>query len=110
MRCRSHVCARRETSPCEIASCRRWTGNDGRLSPCKRIKTMRSRSFLGKQENLAELYSMSDVKLLLSEKESFGLVLLEAMACRVPCVGTAIGGIPEVIEDGKTAFYVRSVI
>jgi L-malate glycosyltransferase len=60
--------------------------------------------FLGKQENLEELYSMSDVKWLLSEKESFGLVLLEAMACGVPCVGTNIGGIPEVIEDGKTGF------
>ncbi|WP_044748079.1 N-acetyl-alpha-D-glucosaminyl L-malate synthase BshA [Bacillus alveayuensis] len=60
--------------------------------------------FLGKQENLEELYSISDVKLLLSEKESFGLVLLEAMACGVPCVGTKIGGIPEVIEDGKTGY------
>ncbi len=60
--------------------------------------------FLGKQENLEELYSISDVKLLLSEKESFGLVLLEAMACGVPCVGTNIGGIPEVIEDGETGF------
>lgn len=45
--------------------------------------------------------------MLLSEKESFGLVLLEAMACGVPCIGTAIGGIPEVIEDGKSGFYVR---
>ncbi|GMB07900.1 N-acetyl-alpha-D-glucosaminyl L-malate synthase BshA [Thermolongibacillus altinsuensis] len=63
--------------------------------------------FLGKQENLADLYSISDVKLLLSEKESFGLVLLEAMACEVPCVGTNIGGIPEVIEDGKTGFLCR---
>lgn len=59
---------------------------------------------LGKQENLEELYSISDVKWLLSEKESFGLVLLEAMACGVPCVGTNIGGIPEVIDDGKTGF------
>jgi L-malate glycosyltransferase len=60
--------------------------------------------FLGKQENLEELYSISDLKLLLSEKESFGLVLLEAMACGVPCIGTNIGGIPEVISDGETGF------
>ncbi|WP_210608563.1 N-acetyl-alpha-D-glucosaminyl L-malate synthase BshA [Priestia flexa] len=60
--------------------------------------------FLGKQENVAELYSISDLKLLFSEKESFGLVLLEAMACGVPCIGTRIGGIPEVIEDGVTGY------
>jgi L-malate glycosyltransferase len=60
--------------------------------------------FLGKQDNLAELYSLSDLMLLLSEKESFGLVALEAMACGVPCIGTNIGGIPEVIEDGVTGF------
>ncbi len=60
--------------------------------------------FLGKQENLEELYSISDLCILLSEKESFGLVLLEAMACGVPCIGTNIGGIPEVIEDGITGY------
>jgi len=60
--------------------------------------------FLGKQENLEELYNISDLMLLLSEKESFGLVLLEAMACGVPCIGTNIGGIPEVIDDGRTGF------
>ncbi|RIV12163.1 N-acetyl-alpha-D-glucosaminyl L-malate synthase BshA [Priestia flexa] len=60
--------------------------------------------FLGKQDNVAELYSISDLKLLFSEKESFGLVLLEAMACGVPCIGTKIGGIPEVIEDGVTGY------
>ncbi|HWO76374.1 MAG TPA: N-acetyl-alpha-D-glucosaminyl L-malate synthase BshA [Bacillus sp. (in: firmicutes)] len=62
---------------------------------------------LGKQENLEELYSISDLMLLLSEKESFGLAALEAMACGVPCIGTAIGGIPEVIEDGITGFLVE---
>lgn len=60
--------------------------------------------FLGKQDNLEELYAISDLLLLLSEKESFGLVALEAMACGVPCVGTNTGGIPEVIENGRTGY------
>lgn len=62
--------------------------------------------FLGKQENVSELYSISDLMLLLSEKESFGLVLLEAMACEVPCIGTAVGGIPEVIIPGENGYLV----
>ncbi|HET7656679.1 MAG TPA: N-acetyl-alpha-D-glucosaminyl L-malate synthase BshA [Bacillales bacterium] len=60
--------------------------------------------FLGNQKNVAEILSICDLKLLLSEKESFGLVLLEAMACGVPGLGTNIGGIPEVIVDGETGF------
>ncbi|MGM0845940.1 MAG: N-acetyl-alpha-D-glucosaminyl L-malate synthase BshA [Bacillota bacterium] len=60
--------------------------------------------FLGKQDGLEELYSLSDLMLLLSEKESFGLVALEAMACGVPCIGTDIGGIPEVIKDGVNGY------
>lgn len=63
--------------------------------------------FLGKQENIADLFSISDLKLLLSEKESFGLVLLEAMACGVPGIGTNIGGIPEVIEHGINGYLVE---
>lgn len=64
--------------------------------------------FLGKQENVAELYALADLFLLMSEKESFGLVLLEAMACGVPCIGTDIGGIPEVIRHGENGFIVPS--
>lgn len=60
--------------------------------------------FLGKQENVSDLLSISDLKLLPSEKESFGLVLLEAMACGVPSIGTNIGGIPEVIDHGETGY------
>lgn len=60
--------------------------------------------FLGKQDHLEKLYSISDLMLLLSEKESFGLVLLEAMACGVPCIGTEVGGIPEVIENGYNGY------
>ncbi|MGI2327047.1 N-acetyl-alpha-D-glucosaminyl L-malate synthase BshA [Planococcus sp. YIM B11945] len=63
--------------------------------------------FLGKRDNLSELYNMSDLKLLLSEKEAFGLVLLEAMACGVPCIGANIGGMPEIIEPGKNGFLVE---
>lgn len=63
--------------------------------------------FLGKQENLSELYAMSDLKLLMSEKEAFGLVLLEAMACGVPGIGTNIGGIPEVISHGENGYIVE---
>ncbi|MCM3718908.1 N-acetyl-alpha-D-glucosaminyl L-malate synthase BshA [Fictibacillus phosphorivorans] len=63
--------------------------------------------FLGKQENVGELFSICDLKLLLSEKESFGLVLLEAMACGVPVIGTNIGGLPEVIVDGETGYMVE---
>lgn len=63
--------------------------------------------FLGKQTNISELLSIANLMLLLSEKESFGLVLLEAMLCGVPCIGTNIGGIPEVIEHDKTGYLVE---
>jgi len=62
--------------------------------------------FLGKQKNISDLLSISDLKLLMSEKESFGLVLLEAMACEVPTIGTNVGGIPEVIIHGETGYIV----
>ena len=60
--------------------------------------------FLGKRDDLPDLFSISDLNMLLSEKEAFGLVLIEAMACGVPCVGSDIGGIPEVITDGENGF------
>ncbi|OLO42543.1 N-acetyl-alpha-D-glucosaminyl L-malate synthase BshA [Alkalihalophilus pseudofirmus] len=60
--------------------------------------------FLGSQKDVAEILAISDLLLLLSEKESFGLVALEAMACGVPVIGTNIGGIPEVIEHEETGY------
>lgn len=63
--------------------------------------------FLGKQKRVSDLLAISDLKLLMSEQESFGLVLLEAMSCEVPCIGTNVGGIPEVIAHGETGYIVE---
>lgn len=60
--------------------------------------------FLGKQEDVAQIISLADVLLLPSEKESFGLVALEAMACGVPTIGSNAGGIPELVQHGKTGY------
>ncbi|MGD9897562.1 MAG: N-acetyl-alpha-D-glucosaminyl L-malate synthase BshA [Calditrichaceae bacterium] len=62
--------------------------------------------FLGKQENISEILAGTDVFLLPSENESFGLAVLEAMACGVPCVSTNAGGLPEVNIHGETGFTV----
>jgi N-acetyl-alpha-D-glucosaminyl L-malate synthase BshA len=58
--------------------------------------------FLGERDALPELLSPADAFLLSSSEESFGLSALEAMSCGVPVVATAVGGVPEVILDGKT--------
>ncbi len=60
--------------------------------------------FVGKQENLEELMSCSDLFLLPSEYESFGLAALEAMASEVPVISTQTGGLPEINIHGKTGF------
>ncbi len=57
--------------------------------------------FIGKQDNVNELLPLADLMLMPSEMESFGLAALEAMACGVPSIATNVGGVPELIEDGK---------
>lgn len=61
-------------------------------------------AFLGEQNDLVALLSVSDLFLLPSIQESFGLAALEAMACGVPVVASRVGGLPEIIEDGVTGF------
>jgi L-malate glycosyltransferase len=60
--------------------------------------------FLGKQDRINEKLAVADVLLLPSELESFGLAALEAMACEVVPIATKEGGLPEVVEHGKTGF------
>jgi len=58
--------------------------------------------FIGKQERVNELLPLADLLLMPSQLESFGLVALEAMACKVPSIATHVGGVPEVVNDGVT--------
>jgi N-acetyl-alpha-D-glucosaminyl L-malate synthase BshA len=60
--------------------------------------------FVGKQPNIVDYLCASDVLLLPSEQESFGLAALEAMACELPVIASRVGGLPEVVDDGETGF------
>src|SRR5882672_10737580 len=60
--------------------------------------------FLGKQDRVREKLALADIMLLPSDLESFGLAALEAMACEVVPIATRVGGLPEVVDHGKTGF------
>src|SRR3546814_2627518 len=59
---------------------------------------------LGKQDSVEEILSVSDLFLIPSGSESFGLAALEAMACKVPVISSNTGGLPELNVDGVTGF------
>jgi N-acetyl-alpha-D-glucosaminyl L-malate synthase BshA len=63
--------------------------------------------FLGKRDNIEDLIGISDLLLLPSDNESFGLVALEAMACEVPVIVSKVGGLPEVVTDGVEGYLVE---
>jgi len=73
-------------------------------SLCRELGTCPDVRFLGKIADVEEVLSVSDVFLMPSEKESFGLAGLEAMACQVPVVSSDVGGIPELNKDGFSGF------
>lgn len=60
--------------------------------------------FLGKQDAVEEILSVSDLFLMPSQSESFGLAALEAMACKVPVISSNAGGLPELNIEGVTGF------
>ncbi|HUF04927.1 MAG TPA: N-acetyl-alpha-D-glucosaminyl L-malate synthase BshA [Aridibacter sp.] len=61
-------------------------------------------TFAGKKANISDYLAVSDIFLLPSELESFGLAALEALACEVPVIASRVGGIPEVVTDNETGF------
>jgi N-acetyl-alpha-D-glucosaminyl L-malate synthase BshA len=60
--------------------------------------------FLGKQDVISEILSSSDIFLMPSQSESFGLSALEAMACGIPVISTSVGGLPELVVHNETGY------
>ncbi|HQQ98127.1 MAG TPA: N-acetyl-alpha-D-glucosaminyl L-malate synthase BshA [Cyclobacteriaceae bacterium] len=73
-------------------------------SMCKELNIEADVRFLGKLEAIEEVLSVADLFLMPSEKESFGLAALEAMACEVPLISSNAGGLPELNVQGVTGF------
>jgi N-acetyl-alpha-D-glucosaminyl L-malate synthase BshA len=69
-----------------------------------RLKLQQQVTFLHQLDNVQDVLGVSDLFLLPSEMESFGLAALEAMSCQVPVVASAVGGLPEVVEHGTSGF------
>ena len=65
-------------------------------------------TFIGNVGAVEQLLVGADLFLLPSEVESFGLAALEALSCEVPVIATSVGGLPEVVEEGKSG-YLRQV-
>lgn len=71
---------------------------------CRELNICDDVRFLGKLEAVEEVLSVADLFLMPSEKESFGLAALEAMACEVPVISSNTGGLPELNVQGVTGF------
>ena len=71
---------------------------------CRELGICEHVRFLGKQDQVAEVLSIADLFLMPSGNETFGLAALEAMSCSVPVICSNIGGLPEVVEHGKSGF------
>ena len=71
---------------------------------CRELDICDDIRFLGKLDAVEEVLSVSDLFIMPSELESFGLAALEAMACEVPVISSNAGGIPEINIHGKTGF------
>lgn len=71
---------------------------------CRQMEAHSDIKFLGRQDQMEDILAISDLFILPSEYESFGLVALEAMAASVPVISTNVGGLPEINIEGVTGF------
>ena len=71
---------------------------------CRKLQICDDLRMLGKLDAVEEVLSVADLFLMPSEKESFGLAALEAMACEVPVIASNAGGLPELVQDGINGF------
>jgi len=71
---------------------------------CRKLGIGEVVKFMGKQDSIAELLAISDIFLMPSQTESFGLSALEAMSCAVPVISSSVGGLPELNLHGETGY------
>ena len=92
----------------EIPSKLLLVGDGPERSDCERLarelNLIDHVKFLGKQDALVEILSASDLFLIPSQSESFGLAALEAMAVGLPVISTSVGGLPELVRHNETGF------
>ena len=78
------------------------------MKKCSNLAKNLKVKFVGKVSNkeVVDFYNASDIVIVPSLEEPFGRVVIEAMACKKPVIGTNVGGIPEIIVDKQTGFLI----
>jgi N-acetyl-alpha-D-glucosaminyl L-malate synthase BshA len=94
----------RKVIPCKLLMIGDGPERQSMEALCRELGTCEDIRFLGKQEKLEEILSITDLFMLPSAYESFGLAALEAMGCQVPVISSNAGGIPEINIHGVTGY------
>jgi len=81
---------------------------DDYIDLVKYFKVEKHAIFIGQQNKIPQIMACSDIFVLPSRREAFGLVNIEAMATMLPVIASKVGGVPEIIDDQKSGFLVES--